>query len=411
MREKINDLSLKIKSVTVLISFFLILFFVSCDSPSDSTPTPPNIVTESSQVENITIQFASDELREVTVETIPQNNCGGSAEVENLVEKSRNVSHSMEVSGELSISASGEVGIAGTGVELGAEVSSSLGYEYGTSENLYRSLTVKASPGTNMEHIISVQEVWKTGEAIVQVNNIEEQIPFSFRTDFKIELVDSKDFGCPTQQEEGVNVPTITLEPTPFNTPIPQPTSTPTTLAFDFSSSYGFESDWEFVGPAVTTSNESIILSSSVSSFPYGFVVNQPFPTQGDFSMELRFRYPSLTRYGVGLAVTNAVPPYGSQHNAIQSIFSIWQGSDLPLQLSFNGQQVFISPQPDTAWHVVRLDVEDNYKIYFDNQKVFTSPNLSERPSAMWIGNSVDLGRNEVWSSFEVDYIRVTKLH
>jgi hypothetical protein len=164
----------------------------SCSTPQSSNQNGSN------QGANIEIQMTGTESKEVRTETIPQQNCTGSAEVENSTEKSRTIEYVMEVQNGASINANGQVGFAGTDVELGATVASQLGLSYGTSETLTRSITVKASVGTNMQHTIRELEIWKVGQAKISVGGQETIIPFKFRSDFAVELVNSQDLGCPS---------------------------------------------------------------------------------------------------------------------------------------------------------------------------------------------------------------------
>jgi hypothetical protein len=141
----------------------------------------------------ITIIFTGTEVRASREETIRQPNCGGKAEVENEVGRSRSVKYEIEVRHGLTVNANGEVGLAGTGVGLGAAVANELGLTYGVEEIINRNLTVKASPGTNMIHQIKLEEVWQTGTAKIIFDGKEVSEPFTFRYDFSVQLIDSYD--------------------------------------------------------------------------------------------------------------------------------------------------------------------------------------------------------------------------
>jgi hypothetical protein len=179
---------MKLKGLPLL-AFLLAFLIASCSPPTPSTPSGSNPNT------NIEIQITGTESKEIEVETIPQLNCTGSAEVENLIQKSRTIEHTMEVQNGVSINANGQVGFAGTDVELGATVASQFGQSYGNSESITRSITVKTKPGINMQHIIRQVEVWKVGQAKISVGGQQTTIPFKFRSDFAIELVNSQNLG------------------------------------------------------------------------------------------------------------------------------------------------------------------------------------------------------------------------
>lgn len=180
----------------------------------------------------IDLEETETQIKEIKVELIPQNNCGGMAEIENGIEHSQAVQHTMDVGLGYGLSADGSVKIFGTGVSLGAEVAASLGYAYGTEEIVNRSITVKAAPGTNMEHKISFQEVYENGVATVSLENEIEIVPFSFRTDFKLEAVESVDRGCPASPAPVTPTPTPTPQPTLVPSVTPTATPTPEGMAF-----------------------------------------------------------------------------------------------------------------------------------------------------------------------------------
>lgn len=153
-----------------------------------STPTDTN--------PEITIDFSKTEAIELVSETVSQPNCDGTAEVENQIQKSRAIEHIIEALVGVSVNANGQIGFAGTDVELGLTVAEQLGTSYGTTETITKSVTVKAKPGTNMQHVLRLTELWKVGTADVKVGDQEMTVPFRFRHDFAIELVASKDAGC-----------------------------------------------------------------------------------------------------------------------------------------------------------------------------------------------------------------------
>ena len=171
----------KLPSLVILLT----LLVASCG-------TPPS----SNQNVNIEIQTSGDEQKEITVETISQQNCKGTADVDYTVERSKAIQFSMEVQTGASVNANGQLGFAGTDIELGATVASQYGQSYGTTETLTRSITVRASPGSRMQHTIRQLEIWKIGKAKITVGGQETTIPFKFRSGFGIELADSQNLGC-----------------------------------------------------------------------------------------------------------------------------------------------------------------------------------------------------------------------
>jgi hypothetical protein len=225
-------LSSSAKRLFVLISLILLPIAVSCENGA-TTERPVAIATS-----NVTIEILRDmrpEAREERIEVIQQNNCGGTAEAESQVQKSRSITRIIQVGSEWSVDAKGQIGFAGTDVGLGATVAAQLGHSYGTTEDISRSVTVKAKPGTRMEHHIKLYESWEIGNAKVVVNGKEGIIPFSFRNDFAIELIDSKDIDCP------VNTGTPpTLPPSPAPGPTSKMTPPPPTSSINLRLQDGF---------------------------------------------------------------------------------------------------------------------------------------------------------------------------
>lgn len=225
--------------------FISTLLLISCsgqDNTSDESSVDASLPSSSIAIEIVGgINGTTIEYREIRTEQVPQRNCGGSAEVENVIERTQTIAHTIDVGAGFSVNASGSLGISGTNVELGTEIASQFGYSYGVEESISRSLVVKARAGTNMRHELIQTEVWRVGDAIVTVNGQENMVPFSFRDDFSVELGESVDLGCseanqsvtaepfPTDTETPhppTNIPSPTVLPT--NTPEPTPTSTST---------------------------------------------------------------------------------------------------------------------------------------------------------------------------------------
>jgi hypothetical protein len=167
-----------LKNSTILI--LIVSLLVACDGSRNKNPGSSSDGGGQVSTPQISLNFSGQELHEVGTEVIQQNNCGGTEAVNNQVERSYTVEHTMEVGGGFEVSANGQVSIAGTGVELGTSVASSLGYGYGVSETLAKSITVAAAAGKDMQHTISTKEIWTLGNAQITVGNQQYNIPFKF---------------------------------------------------------------------------------------------------------------------------------------------------------------------------------------------------------------------------------------
>jgi hypothetical protein len=204
---------------------WICFFLTGCGEVPANTP---EIVSSTDPEPEIRIEFTGTEAVELVTETVAQPNCEGTAEVENQIQKSRSIEHIIEAAVGVSVNVNGQVGFAGTDIELGATVAEELGTSYGTAEIIARSLTVKARPGTNMQHQIRLTELWKAGTADVKVGDQETTVPFRFRHDFAIELVSSKDIGCAQPAATSIfATPTQTLSPSPTTAETVGVTQTP----------------------------------------------------------------------------------------------------------------------------------------------------------------------------------------
>ncbi len=167
------------------------------------------------------------EKRILSSETIPQNNCGGSAEVSSTIERSRSIAYILEIGGEIKIDADGSVGVPDIGeIQVGAEVAAKYGVTYGQEETFTRSLTVSAKEGTNIQHELKQVEYWEIGELVFTSAEKTMRYPYSFRRDFGVELVKSENIDC----SASMPVPQTIFSPTPVPDPTPIHTTEPFVL-------------------------------------------------------------------------------------------------------------------------------------------------------------------------------------
>jgi hypothetical protein len=216
------------KSARLLASLILLILAVltaSCDNSRQEAGKAPQPAVP---VISVIPSKEAPEKRVISIEVIPQPNCGGSSIASNAVERSHTIIHTMEVSGGVSVNASGGVGVPGVGeVQVGAEVAAEYGLTYGQQETLSHSLIVSAKEGTNMRHTIQQLEYWNAGEVLIAVGDSRLQpIPYKFREGFGVELVQSENIGCPSPTPGGSASPMAA--PTEPPTQTPAPSSTPT---------------------------------------------------------------------------------------------------------------------------------------------------------------------------------------
>ncbi len=218
----------------VVIALIGLFALTGCGSVSTSSrgsePTAVSVLPEINVEEVNNIQVEPITVREEIVE---QPNCGGVGWVRYELKRSRTLVRTLELGTGLELSSEWGINLAAFEASVGAAVASRLGYTYGVSDELSRSVTVEAAPNTFMKHRIRQQEIWEVGEVRVSIGSQQLTVPFRFRSDFSVELVDSDPIGCPTTPEPS-STPTATVtststtSPTSTHTPTPRATNTPT---------------------------------------------------------------------------------------------------------------------------------------------------------------------------------------
>lgn len=200
----------------------------------------------------------------------------------------------------------------------------------------------------------------------------------------------------------------------PAPTPIPiLPSPTPVNFSEEFDGANLDELVWVRVGPPAEVKDGTIHLKSNQATFPYIYAKQNLFPTQGNFVVEISFRYTNLTVSGAGLIIDKTTPPPETKlqkENVSNAFLSIFQDRGFwPLVIYFggSGNRVFASSGPDLMQHTLELRYTGKYDVLLDDKLLYTSPPTDERPSSLWFGNPSNVGSAGEWSSFEIDYIRI----
>ncbi len=205
----------KIYNITIK-SFFIATIIMGC-SPIAASPEDNGLPSKPQNYRVEIIDLSEPVYETIRTENIEQPNCNGTGDVDNVVERTMGINHSIEVGLGLTVDIDGKLELFGTGVDLGAAISNELGYQYGVIESISRSITVRAAPKTHVIHTVKLSEVWESGTARVSSNGESIDIPFRFRANFSIDLLDSTPVSC----ETGLALVTQTVVQ-----PITQPTST-----------------------------------------------------------------------------------------------------------------------------------------------------------------------------------------
>ncbi len=153
--------------------------------------------------------------------------------------------------------------------------------------------------------------------------------------------------------------------------------------------------------------------SFSSRTFPYIWrgqpSKDSPFPSRGDFILEVRMRYNFIAGFGDGVFVNNwnSTDPVGNNPPAGQArVFMIWADS--------NGMFVFLMGQLFTVFnpagfHDFLLEyIGGEYFVAVDGFPAIGPVASSVRPNNIWIGNPVFTfwGISD-WSAFSLDLVRV----
>ena len=203
---------------TTIRSFFFVLMLAGCSptvAPSGNVELPSNSQNYRVEIINLTEPVYET----VRTENIDQPNCNGTGDVDNVVERTMGINHSIELGLGLTVDIDGKLELFGTGVDLGAAISNELGYQYGITESISRSITVRAAPKTHVIHTVKLSEVWESGTARVSSNGESIDIPFRFRANFSIDLLESIPVDCETGQ---ISATQSVVEPIIQPTAIPQ---------------------------------------------------------------------------------------------------------------------------------------------------------------------------------------------
>lgn len=212
-------------------------------------------------------------------------------------------------------------------------------------------------------------------------------------------------------------------------------TSSPVFAIDYFSEDFSTKNDsnWTFYNEAVSNidiDDGVINLSTDTDHFPVVVSKNIVLPIENDFTVEVKFRYPSVTNRGVGLGVGFTGP-----NNKLFSQFGIWKDSSESFRFYYNDfddndnqgycsnftqntsellgrEYVYDTRFSDTFWHLLTIErVGQEYYVYIDKSDnsipIFTKEiNNSCIPNTIWFGNYVVDGGG-AWSTFSLDYIRI----
>ena len=148
-------------------------------------------------------------------------------------------------------------------------------------------------------------------------------------------------------------------------------------------------------------------------TFPYIWTgepsKSSPFPSSGDFVLEVRMIYNALGGGGDGFFVhrwANTDPVGNNPPGGQARVFMIWaDGSGLSVVLL--GQQIPI-PNPTGMHHYTLSYVDGSYTLLVDGFPILGPSSSDVRPSAIWVGHPAFTHWTlSDWSDFSLDLVRV----
>ena len=183
----------------------------------------------------------------------------------------------------------------------------------------------------------------------------------------------------------------------------------------------------------VVYSNGAINLSSNDSNFPVIISKNNIIPENGNYNIEIKFKYPSVTNRGIGLGVG-----FTGTYGKLFSQFGIWNDSSSGENFKFYYNDFNTSSQnycsyftvstddllgritisnitlTDHEWHYLNIYKIDNFyyvfldKIYGNIVPIFTTEiKNSCIPKIIWFGNYIS-DSGGVWTTFSLDDITIS---
>lgn len=148
---------------------------------------------------------------------------------------------------------------------------------------------------------------------------------------------------------------------------------------------------------------------SGVTQFPYIISKNNPFP-EGNFTFETRIQFTTSGALATGIHLADTAPANGTGFTSLFTISFEEDGhSGMAMRVEYKDQPVYTIPT-NSNFHIFKVTKEnETYKLYFDNQLVFTSPATQEKVKVLFMGNpSILVTPGFPWAWPRIDYIRIT---
>lgn len=136
-----------------------------------------------------------------------------------------------------------------------------------------------------------------------------------------------------------------------------------------------------------------------------------PFPSAGDFTLEVRMKVEGLAVYGTGLHVRewNPAETEGSNNPNYGKVLVVWADGAGGLRVQLLGGTTVGVPGSTMGWHMYRLEYEAGvYTLYVDDQPVLGPVASDRRPTAFWLGNPNFQTESRDWTDWRISQLTVT---
>ena len=165
------------------------------------------------------------------------------------------------------------------------------------------------------------------------------------------------------------------------------------------------------------------LTSNSSKHFPIVRNMVPVIPPNGDYSVEIKFRYPQITSWGTGIVFGNTAFSYETTlDSTVTNQFTVWQSlNDNLLLLTYHCSSndncdgiytpIGVYSQ-STSDHIYKLIFSTNkFSVYFDGVEIENPAllNSERRSEYITFGNMVQLNNQLNWTDLWIDYIKVTK--
>lgn len=201
------------------------------------------------------------------------------------------------------------------------------------------------------------------------------------------------------------------LQATQISTIITSNANKPRTLFQDnFNNNKLNKNKWEFFdnGGSINFFNGNAVLSAG-TAMPFIRAKNNPIPASGPFTIEFGIQYLTQAEGGNGVGIS-----FTQQNNVADS--NMWPNNPLALWqdnvgfgLVGSGAYILTISTSDLNYHIVKISYDGTrYSVNIDGSNTYTSPNTA-RVGGLWFGHPNYCCPSGGWSSFKLDYIKVTQ--